>query len=1127
MDFFSKQGIFSSQKQKTLAAICGAALLVLVALVLSGNLSILKLGINNPASLTASTANYIVATTSATWTAPAGVTQVVVTIVGGGGGGGQGQGPSNGGCDCHTGNPGGAGQVVNQTVTVVPGQSYSIVVGAGGTGYPSVAGQFCYIGNGYASSETGANSSFNGVVANGGIGGSGDGGTTYPGAGGTAPNSYPGLTNGTGYGTGGASASCNGAGANGQSGAVLIYIPDIFMTATTPASGGTSVISFSASNVTASSCKLTDPLGATVWSDNTPSYTFNYTGADQTWAPTGSGNAIVKMWGAGGGGFYNTAGGGGGYTEAVLPYTAQNYKIIVGQGGVIGSSSPTYGGGAPGNSTASTGGGRSAIRDANAVEKITAGGGGGSQYNANPGDGGGGPAGTGVGGGPAYNATTQGGGGGYVSGGAFAGGTGFCGGLTQCTTTTGGSKIVSGYPVGTTTPNMSSGDYVRTIGIGGYGYPDIYPAISGSRPYALATADFNSDGYPDLATQYWFSSNVSVYLNNGNGRFATKVDYATAQASGRNTSLGVADFNGDSKPDIMVSDDGAGVVTLFLNQGNGTFVKKGDYATAAWPYGIATADFNSDGKMDAAVVTSDGSGITILTGDGAGNFPTRVDYLSSGGTPSPQGITVGDFNNDGKPDVAVANTGTNNIGVFRNTSTTGGTISMAAVQVFVVGTGPQAIAAGDLNGDGKNDIVVGNTNALAGANNGGTISVLINSITSSSTLAFAAQATYAVSGGPYTLALADLNRDGKLDVISPQWSANKVSILYNKGNGTYFAQSPVSTGVSPAGIVVTDFDKDGFLDYAFTDSDPNGTGGSNSNIGVSLGAGMGGNGLVKIFPILNLATTTYTTVPLSAPSTYTMTCYSSQQGASVSQSITITPGSAAATAITATNSSGVPTSGSVSLATDQTTNVAWSSTGAVDTASCVVKKFPDPNSGATTTISSSNFATGNAANGTMVDGPFPSGYRSYSLWCNDTNNNAITPPYVRINVVDMCNDIAGAQVSAPTGCTTPGSQPGACIPSGYTYNSGTNSCVASTVTLNTFTAVASKVRKNIPTNVTFSWTGTNLPASCTVTGTGVNVSGASPRVASVNISAPTIYTLTCGATTKTVTVGLLPTFQEI
>ncbi len=270
---------------------------------------------------------------------------------------------------------------------------------------------------------------------------------------------------------------------------------------------------------------------------------------------------------------------------------------------------------------------------------------------------------------------------------------------------------------------------------------------------------------------------------------------------------------------------------------------------------------------------------------------------------------------------------------------------------------------------------------------------------------------------------------------------------------------------------------------------------------------------------------TVSTGPLTQTSTFTLQCSDLESGAAVTKTATVNV-SSGNVAITATDSSGVPTSGGVTLATDKNTTIAWTSTGSIDAATCALKKYPVSN--ATSTIASSNFTSGDATNGTMVDGPFTSGYRSYSLWCKDLNGVDIPPAYVRIDVQDICSDIPGSQwPTAPASpCVTPGSTPGQCVPSGYTYTGG--ACTSSSsVTLNTFTAVASKVRKNTPTNVTFSWTGTGLPASCTITGTGVNVTGASPQTASVNISTPTIYTLTCGAATRTAIVGLLPTFQEI
>src|SRR3989344_3079559 len=128
---------------------------------------------------------------------------------------------------------------------------------------------------------------------------------------------------------------------------------------------------------------------------------------------------------------------------------------------------------------------------------------------------------------------------------------------------------------------------------------------------------------------------------------------------------------------------------------------------------------------------------------------------------------------------------------------------------------------------------------------------------------------------------------------------------------------------------------------------------------------------------------------------------------------------------------------------------------------------------------------------------------------------------------DLCTDIAGTQNSVPSGCQTPSPSPGVCIPASKTYDSSSGSCVLLPSVISAFSVTPTRVRKNTPTTVTFTWSGSNLPAEgCSISGT--SISGAtSPRTASITVAQNTVYTLTCGTATKQATVGLIPSVREI
>ncbi|MFZ0817532.1 MAG: VCBS repeat-containing protein, partial [Candidatus Sulfotelmatobacter sp.] len=170
------------------------------------------------------------------------------------------------------------------------------------------------------------------------------------------------------------------------------------------------------------------------------------------------------------------------------------------------------------------------------------------------------------------------------------------------------------------------------------------------------------------------------------------------------TAVAVGDFNGDGKLDLAVSDNcpasGCGsnpssTVSILLGNGDGTFQPPVSYAVGDIPAGVVVGDFNGDGKLDLAVLTSDF--VAILLGNGDGTFQAAVDYGTPGRSSS---VAVGDFNGDGKPDLVVTNGLNSTVSVFLNS----GAGTFPTRQDFATGFGPTSVAVGDFNGDGKLDL---------------------------------------------------------------------------------------------------------------------------------------------------------------------------------------------------------------------------------------------------------------------------------------------------------------------------------------------------------------------------------------------------------------------------------------
>jgi hypothetical protein len=302
----------------------------------------------------------------------------------------------------------------------------------------------------------------------------------------------------------------------------------------------------------------------------------------------------------------------------------------------------------------------------------------------------------------------------------------------------------------------------------------------GANPQDVAVGDFNGDQHPDLAVVNETDGTVSVLLNNGDGTFANAVTYPVGQSP-----LGVAvgDFNGDGLPDLAVANYGDATVSVLLNSGNGAFATAVPYAAGSGPSSVAAANLfgHSKGTLDLAVADQTGNTVSVLEGNGDGTFQTNVTY-STGSNTGPVAVSIGDFNKDGFPDLATANTTSSTVSILLNSGTSNpGTFGTAVS--YPTGLSPFSIATGDLNGDGSLDLAVGNTSANVNAvstlfgNGDGTFQTHLEHATG-----------FILGGSAEGVALGDFTGTGSLDVAAADQLLNVVDVFLN---------TPV-TAISPA-----------------------------------------------------------------------------------------------------------------------------------------------------------------------------------------------------------------------------------------------------------------------------------------------------------------------------------------
>ncbi len=371
---------------------------------------------------------------------------------------------------------------------------------------------------------------------------------------------------------------------------------------------------------------------------------------------------------------------------------------------------------------------------------------------------------------------------------------------------------------------------------------------SGGRgPVAVALGDFNGDGRLDLAVGNIDSNDVSILLGNGDGSFQSAVTYASGGIEP--SAVVVGDFNGDGNPDLAVlnafskSDTSTGSVRVFAGKGDGTFTLTTGFRLQGGPgIDLAAGDFNGDGKLDlVATVCGDDCGASVLLGNGNGTFQTARIFDAESVTAA--FAAVGDFNGDGKADLALASFCACDQASLTVLLGSGNGDFQASREYPTGGLGQTPMALGDFNLDGKPDLAVADQCVDSACTNS-SVRVLLGRETGT----FQPGAVYATGGfGAMSVPMADFNRDGKPDLVvanrcieSLDCTNGSVGVLLGNGNGTF--QAPVSYpagGVFTSSVAVADLNGDGKPDLVVANQCSNLDQCTPGSVAVLLGNGDG------------------------------------------------------------------------------------------------------------------------------------------------------------------------------------------------------------------------------------------------------------------------------------------------
>jgi hypothetical protein len=312
----------------------------------------------------------------------------------------------------------------------------------------------------------------------------------------------------------------------------------------------------------------------------------------------------------------------------------------------------------------------------------------------------------------------------------------------------------------------------------------------------VTLVDLDDNGHLDVITANRDANNVSVRPGSGSGTFGVQATYPTPPSP---VAIGHGHFDDDQHVDVvtanLVADLTDGSVTLFLGSAGGTLQNEGSFDVGMEPSGLAVADLDGNGRDDLVVANRLDGTVHILRSSPAPFVVSAAQTVGSA-LAGPAAVVLADYANNGIPDIVTANRDGNTLSLKLGNGMAG----FGPPEVYMAGTTPSGVGAGDFNGDGLTDVAVvsvsGMLNVRLGDGAGG----------------FGGGIPYPAGSSPEAVVIADLDNDGLFDAAVASSGDDTVRILLGNGSGGFAEAVSIAVGATPVAIAVGDLNEDGLLD---------------------------------------------------------------------------------------------------------------------------------------------------------------------------------------------------------------------------------------------------------------------------------------------------------------------------